>query len=300
MEQKLIPEQKVIFNDISSIPVYIVGGKFQDSEHTFPLHMHDEVEILVALRGPVYISNEKESFTLNKNDVVLVNKRVPHTTTYPAYSCTNMLQFRMDKATPLLSDKTSLYLSYFANDSQHDLVYLDSNHPVSKIIAENIKLMLLEKETKNKYYELYIQAYLRIILATLYRNNIFKDITDYFHNESLAKVMPVIKYIEENYNKKLSLDYLCTIINMTKSHMCRLFKKAIGITVIDFINFVRIWNAENLLTSTDDKVLNISMDVGFSNISYFNRIFKKTTGMTPLAYKDIINANKTKKTLTHS
>ena len=99
------------------------------------------------------------------------------------------------------------------------------------------------------------------------------------------------------YHSLISL--LLTVLK-PKSHLCRLFKKAIGITVIDFINFVRIWNAENLLTSTDDKVLNISMDVGFSNISYFNRIFKKTTGMTPLAYKDIINANKTKKTLTHS
>ena len=148
MEQKLIPEQKVIFNDISSIPVYIVGGKFQDSEHTFPLHMHDEVEILVALRGPVYISNEKESFTLNKNDVVLVNKRVPHTTTYPAYSCTNMLQFRMDKATPLLSDKTSLYLSYFANDSQHDLVYFDSNHRHKNDIRHGEAVSI-----KNKYLQ---------------------------------------------------------------------------------------------------------------------------------------------------
>ncbi len=294
MNKQSVPEQKVIFNDTSSIPVYVEGGKFRDYEYQFPMHIHDEIEILVALKGPIYVSSDKMKYVLNKNDVVLVNRRVPHSTVYPPYACTNILQFRLNNMVPQLPQKTNIYLSYFMSDIRTDMLYFDSTHPISKVISSNIELILKEKENKDKGYEMYIQAYLKLILATLYRNEIFKDDTDCFHYESLTKVLPVIRYIEENYTKDLTLDSLCGIVNMNKSHLCRVFKKAIGITMIDYLNFIRIWNAEKLLATTDEKILNVSMNVGFSNISYFNRTFKQTTGMTPSEYKNIVYSKKHK------
>jgi len=265
-----------------------VGGGFRDYEYQHPMHMHDEMEILVALQGPIYIYTEKENYTLNKGDVVLINSRVPHTTIYAPYACTNMLQFRLDKIETLKFSKPSIYLSYLLKDNRKDMIFFDNTYPLANIISNNIELILTEKEARNTSYEMYMQAYTELIIAALYRNNILKDNSDILSYEYISKIWPIIKYIDENYNKKLSLDFLSNMANMNKSHLCRLFKKALNITIVDYINYVRVWNAENLLTTTYESILEISMEVGFSNLSYFNRVFKNLKGITPSAYKNVI------------
>ena len=77
---------------------------------------------------------------------------------------------------------------------------------------------------------------------------------------------------------------------MNRHYFCRLFKKATNTTPTEYINFVRIWKAENLLITTDDSVLEISMAVGFSSVSYFNRTFKRLKNTTPTAYRHILYA----------
>ena len=129
-----------------------------------------------------------------------------------------------------------------------------------------------------------------ILLGTLYRNNILINIEEGYDKDAVKKIWPTIQYIENNYNKELSLEKLASTLNMNREYFCRIFKKATGITPVEYINYVRVWKAENLLTTTHASILEISMEVGFSSVSYFNRVFKKLRGTTPSAYRGILYA----------
>ena len=75
------------------------------------------------------------------------------------------------------------------------------------------------------------------------------------------------------------------MLNFDPSYFCRIFKQATGATFTEYINFVRVCKAERMLARSDVSILDISEAVGFSSVSYFNRIFKKYKSCSPRFYR---------------
>ena len=95
-----------------------------------------------------------------------------------------------------------------------------------------------------------------------------------------------IEYVNENYPNDISLDELCRLVNMSKSHFCRRFKIAMGITVMEYILTTRIAAAKNLLISSELSVSQVSDLCGFSSISYFCQTFKEHVGITAREFRE--------------
>ncbi len=95
----------------------------------------------------------------------------------------------------------------------------------------------------------------------------------------------VIELINHAYFNDISLDELCKIANMSKSHLCRKFKTTMGMTIMEYIFETRIAAAQTLLISSDFSVSEISERCGFSSISYFCQKFKAETGLTANEFK---------------
>ena len=93
------------------------------------------------------------------------------------------------------------------------------------------------------------------------------------------------KYIEEHFKESLSLDEIADYCFLSKSHFCRIFKNETGLTFKAYLNQVRISSAKVLLKSTSWKNYEIAEHIGFDDTSYFNELFKKSTGMTPNEYR---------------
>lgn len=89
-----------------------------------------------------------------------------------------------------------------------------------------------------------------------------------------------IEYINSAYANEISLDELCTVANMSKSHFCRRFKAIMHLTVMEYVFKTRIAVAKSLLISTDMSVSEISEECGFSSISYFCQKFKEEMGVS--------------------
>jgi AraC-like DNA-binding protein len=72
---------------------------------------------------------------------------------------------------------------------------------------------------------------------------------------------------------------------MSEGHFCRIFKSITFKTPVDYLNYYRTTKAQDMLLNSNKKVLEVSMDVGFNNLSYFINIFKKNTGYTPSLFR---------------
>lgn len=103
--------------------------------------------------------------------------------------------------------------------------------------------------------------------------------------EQNTLVESICLYIGSNYEKPITLQMLADTFHMSKYHLSHIFRAQTGISVTDFILHRRIGEAQSKLLETDSPVSQISEAVGFENVGYFNRQFKRIVKMTPMEYR---------------
>jgi len=105
---------------------------------------------------------------------------------------------------------------------------------------------------------------------------------------TIGAVAKARKYIGENYSHALSLNDAAKTINTSARYFCKIFKKATGMTFVEYVNRLRIEKAKNLLLNPNKRVSEVAFEVGFDSLSQFNRSFKKYVGKTPSAHRETI------------
>ena len=98
-----------------------------------------------------------------------------------------------------------------------------------------------------------------------------------------------LRYIKLHYPQKITLSIIEDVLHVNGSYFSSLFKNEMGISFTHYLNRLRVEKACQLLTTTDQNIVDILLTVGFEDQSYFTKVFKKETGMTPRQYR---NANK--------
>jgi len=131
------------------------------------------------------------------------------------------------------------------------------------------------------------QMYFRLLLIECCRHAKENGIIPI--NKPLKKKFEMMEkirqHLADNFQKPQSLDDLASLFPVDKSYMCRLFKEYMGQSIFDYLLEVRLQKAMWLLKTTNDKVLYIALQAGFSDLAYFNRQFKKKFKMSPSQYR---------------
>lgn len=99
------------------------------------------------------------------------------------------------------------------------------------------------------------------------------------------KIRPALDYIKINYNKSISLKDLASICFVSEAYFSRFFKTVMNCNLSDYITDMRIKKAKEMLKDPSVKLITIAYEIGYNDYSYFNRKFKKETGMTPFEYR---------------
>lgn len=95
----------------------------------------------------------------------------------------------------------------------------------------------------------------------------------------------IIRYINQNYSTITNIDQIAKACYLSKFYLCHTFRQAMGITVVDYLNQVRIKTACVHLASEGSSIQTIAAQCGFHSVAYFSTIFKKHMGMTPSQYR---------------
>ena len=101
-----------------------------------------------------------------------------------------------------------------------------------------------------------------------------------------ARISKAIAYVEEHFTDDISIENLADVSSMSISRFFPNFKKAMGVTPVEYLNHYRVSKAIILLMNDSDlSIENISAQVGFESAAYFRRVFKKVTGKSPREYR---------------
>jgi len=100
--------------------------------------------------------------------------------------------------------------------------------------------------------------------------------------ESTYKVM---RYLHNNYHRRLSLKEIAKESNQSVSNLCRTFKEGTGVTVLEYLQNLRITMAKRLIEKTNYSIATVAKLIGMEDESYFSRIFKREVGTSPNRYR---------------
>lgn len=119
--------------------------------------------------------------------------------------------------------------------------------------------------------------------------NITDWVIDYFHSEKNVRIRREVEkgmeFIKANYFEDLTLKIVSDSVGLSESHFSRIFIKHTGHSFTEFLTFIRIEKAKELMSSTDMKIYEIAAKVGYSSTEHFSRMFKKVTGSSPNNYQ---------------
>ena len=104
-------------------------------------------------------------------------------------------------------------------------------------------------------------------------------------HKSLEKMKLILKYLENHYMERITIADISAEVGLSQSHFMKYFKNTMGTSFIEYLNEYRLTMASRLLISSESSILAIAEEVGYENLSYFNRTFKKRFGMTPRDYR---------------
>ena len=109
-----------------------------------------------------------------------------------------------------------------------------------------------------------------------------------YSNELVVKML---NYIDDNLYKRITMDEISSIFYFNKDYLMRIFKKELDITIMDYINKRRIYNSLDSLKNTDDLVIKIALNSGYSSLEYYSETFTKILGVSPLTYRKFTKVN---------
>lgn len=108
-------------------------------------------------------------------------------------------------------------------------------------------------------------------------------------NQNTRPIRNAQAYIEENYIQPITLEEIAKYVGLNEAYLSSIFKKQVGKSLIDYLTYVRIQHAKELLIDRDKSINEIAENVGFNDAKYFTKRFKKFTGISPNEYRKLFS-----------
>jgi len=288
---KFLPNGKHLVDFPPDFPFRIYCYDFYTHPHRLTPNYHDYLEIIYVYEGQSILHVRNDSFNISKGDVAIIGSNEIHYTELPLNSRFKMMCifFMPDLIYKAGDDSIDFeYLTPFYNHGRYsknkNRIYADNNH----MILEIIEKMNKELDTKHIYYQQTLKNYLLDILLALLKyhgEKIKRNKKDIRKNQDIERLRSVFAYIQDNYDKQISLSQLSKIACMSPYSLCRFFKKATGTTTSNYISRTRIDQAKHLLIESDLTITQIAFKVGIEDHSYFDRVFRRFTNMSPKIFR---------------
>lgn len=258
---------------------YTIGIYANFVEQNIPthLHHHDSFELYYLVSGDrKYITNEK-IYIITPDSITLTKPNTLHATNGGSYSRV-VINFTRD-----------FLCSYYTEQYADMLLSCFSSQMIPMSIVkknERIKSLFFTilEHYQNQRYDAFAQ-FLGELLLTLY--NIVQDYPDLKSDDNIPqKVKSILDYIYSHTTQIETVDDVANEFFISKYHLMHLFKKYVGVSIMEYITNTKIMLACKYLLSSDKSIHEISVLCGFSSCSYFCKLFKKRMHLTPSDYRN--------------
>lgn len=269
-------------------PIRLFNINTEQAGEAFSMHWHEQIEFLYFKKGSALIHCNAMPIQADAKDLIVINSNDLH----QGENLGGTLEYYC-----IIIDLSMLHsywndtveTKYITPITQNRLLF---NNKISgdQQIIDCIDRIVFEYEHKEIGFELSIKSAIFNLIVLMLRNYVQSVIS---HNEyevrhrNRERFNGILKYIEQHHAEKIPVESLASMANLSTYHFSRLFDEVTGRTPGEYINYVRIHKAEQLLRNTDLNITEIALSTGFNDINYFSRMFKKIKSITPTSYRKL-------------
>lgn len=250
-------------------------------------HWHYYIEILYFLSGQAKVLLGGEWYIASKNDLVFINACEVHSITADKGEDTRYIVLKFDPEILHMS-KSVFEMKYILPLTLGNVSYqkiFKSKELSATIIPRLMNEIYNEFQNKEYGFELAVQTGICNVFLWVIRywekKGIVLETGIMLKEIDIQHFQKLFDYVDQNYSEDITSEKAANICNMSYSYFSRQFKKIMGKTFTEYLNHIRLREAEKLLMGSDMNVTQIAMTVGFSSSSYFIKQFRRIKGVTP-------------------
>lgn len=262
--------------------------KIYDTNWSMTANRHDHFEMVYIKKGSAIFQVEGIDVNMPPHSIIIIKPGRSHKFIVKSEVCELIvLSFSFNTQKPENNNHVSFtdFMEYIEDDATGDYLFLSLNKKNDIVHVLN---RISREQLKPQVWSDFLSCLLIIELFVLLSRTLKQEIEQNSKNRNLKlhELLNIAKeYIDNNYEKDLTLSQVAKYIFLSDSYFAHSFKDRFGISPKSYILKVRIEAAKEYLKSTDTKVADVAKIVGFSSQQRFNDIFKKHEGVTPLNYR---------------
>ena len=278
----MITEEKIL-TEQDDFPVEIFIRRNQEDKMVRNDHWHDCFELLYVLKGSAMYHGTEKSCPIQTGDFILIRCGEIHTVVCEPDADTDILVIKFMPSvisSPYHRLSDSSYISGFLNSGNIYHPEAEEEREIRGILED----IYTEYSRKQKAYELLVRSGVYRLIAVCIRYHMILLPGEAADSEYRA-ILPILRYIEQNYASDITLHQIADMLHLNYTYASRYFKKIVGRSFKQYLDYIRISEAEKMLLQDKEYAYLIAAKCGFSSQQSFIRTFKRLRGYSPKVKK---------------
>ncbi|MBD0383005.1 helix-turn-helix transcriptional regulator [Paenibacillus sedimenti] len=261
------------------------------------MHWHEHFEIIVMKAGHAVFHIDSKPYEVRVGDILIVPSGGLHT----GYSTSEhnveyvsiVFNRSLLRGQAMPDPAHAKWIEPFLNGQVTFPVKVASDNDRYLSYSSLLEQIIHEFDAKMKGYELIVRSLLYMLITLLSRAFMPAARSEAVSPPLLRnseRFKQLLQFMEAHFSEPMTVEQAAKHVNLNVFHFCKTFKKTTGSTFIEYMNLIRMREAERLLMETDGTMTEIAERIGCGNPNYFTKLFKQYKGITPSRFrKDTLN-----------
>lgn len=261
--------------------------RYNAGSYKLPRHFEHTYQLIFVVAGRILYRVGDKCYEVSKGGVIVLNTLEDHSLEvleYPYERYIIQINPAFFQSAVKYPEIISIFIKHPADFSH----LLTITQPIWNKLYDIILEMEREYKDKRKYWELCVGANLANMFVILCRE--CADVLSTMKMGSGVEIAyKVLYYLEHHFTEDISVDGVAAELFLNKHYIAHVFKDETGFSIMEYVISLRMNKAKSLLTETDQSVTDIATECGYSDFTYFSRIFKKNTGLSPSNFRKSVS-----------
>lgn len=282
------PLQETKIHGTATFPYSVYRGRIPEWFHSFPLHWHDDFELIYCEQGQIQVTLWGQAYTLCARDLILVLPHAVHSIVQSGAENGAYFNIMFHPSLFRGAEEDPCYDKYvlpFLDGEKTMDCFHPSGSPFNQAVAPLVLSLYEHRRESYSTHELVVKSSLFLLLHHMNQQGTAATSDNRSQQLSYSRLKNALYYVQKFYDHDVSIREAATQCGFSESHFMKLFRELTGMSFNAYLVNYRLELAAKQLTETDFKVIDIAENCGFHNHSYFTRAFQKKYQMTPLMYR---------------
>lgn len=255
----------------------------------YPIHWHEEMEIIKVQsgKGSFYVDGSK--YVAEAGDVIILRPFVMHSINRIDDNKMEIEAIVFNLRLLETGEEDTRTLKYFAPllNEQHSIPCIVRSTDSWYRPFDQSMTSILTCDLNKDDAELDIKTNLYWMFYHIYHNRLINAAPNVAEDKRLYTVRRALEFIRAEYMNEITIAKIAKHCGYSEFYVMKLFKQLTGESCVDYVNAYRLTIAGRQLRDTTDDIATIAYQIGYNNVSYFNRQFKRQYGMTPREFRSL-------------